>query len=178
MYTPTYIHDPPTLLLFKELQSRLHDRGYQRRDENWYSYSDELIRLLYFRPGRSYPMVWFGLGFDFRDLDRHVREKTVWDSIHPVRCRATHPGYSECAVTLPFRHLVPDPFQFRKLCDFRDQTVSHTHSVSQIIELISTIALPFLERFTTVDQVREFVNSEQGKPCSILPEAIRCLSQK
>lgn len=153
-------------LLFGALRQMLVERGYKRRDMAWYSYSSDLIRVLEFAPAVARKKVWFPLGIALRALDG-ADDPTVWDAVRPLRCRATHPQIEDCAVSVRLQRLVADRAGFERLCDFTDPTISHVDSVSQILQVIAQVALPFLESFNTLEDVRAFVHSNRAHLCRI-----------
>ena len=163
-------------LLFEALRQMLDARGYQRRDLTWYSYSRELIRVLHFAPALTRDRIWFALGIALRALDG-VEDRTVWDAVRPLRCRATHPQIEDCAVSVRLQRLVDDRAAIEGLCDFTDRTVSHAGSVPQILQVISQVALPFLESFNTLEDVRTFVHSNRAQVCTIREPAKAILSR-
>ena len=126
--------------------------------------------------------------YDFEEDDRISREqfitalegvedRTVWDSIRPLRCRATHPQIEDCAVSVRLQRLVEDRDRFENLCDFTDAAVSHSGSVPHILQVITRVALPFLKSFNTLEDVRTFVHSERAHICTIREPAKAILSR-
>ncbi len=144
-------------LLFEGLNRLLAGRGYRRRGTTWYLDTREFIRVFTFDPG---PLTWtnFAVGIYLHALD-NVDDPTVWDSIRPRRCRATHPQIEDCAVSINLRYLVEDRAEFDKLTKFLARNVSGLEAVPRIIQLVSEIALPLLESFRTVDDIRKAVHS-------------------
>jgi hypothetical protein len=163
-------------LLFEALRQMLDERAYQRRVLTWYSYSRALIRVLHLAPALTRNRIWFALGIALRALDG-VEDRTVWDSIRPLRCRATHPQIEDCAVSVRLQRLVEDRARFVTSCHFTDATVSHSASVPHILQVISQVALPFLESFNTLEDVRTFVHSERAPVCTIREPAKTILSR-
>jgi len=161
------VHRHPSLraedvgLLFEAVRQRLAEKGYQRRDMAWYSYSPELIRVLSFDPGLTWVRARFAVGISLRVLDG-VDEPTVWDSIGAPRCRATHPQIDDCSISVRLERLVEDHHRYEALTDFTDRSRSHPDSIPQILGIVTTCALPFLESFSTLDDVRRFARSERA----------------
>src|SRR3989442_1393719 len=120
-------------LLFESLNRLLAGRGYRRRGTTWYSDTPELIRVCSFNPG---PLTWthFAVGIYLHALDK-VHDPTVWDTIGPIRCRATHPQIEDCAVSINLRYLVEDRAEFDKLTRFLTRNVSGLEAVPRIIQL-------------------------------------------
>ncbi len=162
-------------MLFDSLRQMLSEKGYQRRDMTWYSHSRELIRVLELAPTVSRNKVWFRLGIALRALDG-VQDPTVWDMVRPLRCRATHPQIEDCAVSVRLQRLVDNRADFERVCDFTDPTISHANSLPQILQVVSRVAMPFLESFNSLEDVRVFVHSDRARLCTIREPAKAILS--
>jgi hypothetical protein len=145
-------------LLFEGLNRLLVGRGYRRRGTTWYSDAHDLIRVFSFDPHPTWRP--FALGIYLHALDR-VPDPSVWDTIGPrVRCRATHPQIEDCAVSVGLQDLVEDRARFVGLTKFLVRNVSGLEAVPQIVQVVSDVALPLLETFQTVNDVRRAVQSE------------------
>jgi hypothetical protein len=144
--------------LFESLNRLLAGRAYRRRGTTWYSDRRELIRVFSFD---SQP-TWrpFAVGVYLHALDK-VHAPSVWDTIGPrIRCRATHPQIEDCAVSVGLQYLVEDRAGFVKLTRFLVRNVSGSEAVPQIVQAVSDVALPLLETFETVDDVRRALHAE------------------
>ena len=156
------MHKHPSLrkedvgLLFEAVRSLLADRGYRRRDMVWYSHTPDLIRVLSFDPGLTRIRARFVVGIALH-ASNGVDDTTVWDSIRPLRCRATHPQIEDCAISVGLERLVQDRSRYETVTDFTDRSRSHSESIPQILEFVTTYALSFIEGFSTVEDVRRFV---------------------
>jgi hypothetical protein len=146
--------------LLADLHRLLAGRGYRRRGTIWYSDTRDLIRVFGFDPGQG-PLAWtqFGLGVHLHALDK-VHDPTVWDMIRPVRSRATHPQIEDCAVSLGLHDLLTHHSEFDGLQNLPDQNVFGLRTAPQVVQIASKTALPWLESFRTVDDVRRLVHSE------------------
>ena len=160
------VHIHPSLrnedvgLLFEAMRKLLAERSYKRRDLIWYSHTPDLIRVLSFAPGLTRIRAHFAVGIALHVLDG-VDDPTTWDSVRPLRCRATHPQIEDCAISASLRHLVSDRPRYDELTDFTDRSRSHSESIPHILEVLTTCALPFLEAFSTLEDVRRFAQSER-----------------
>src|SRR5688572_7584969 len=132
----------------------------------WYSHTSELIRVLSFNVGLERIRPWFAVGIALHALDG-VNDPTVWDSIVPVRCRATHPQIEDCAISVNLRRLASDRARYDELTDFTDRSRLHLECVPQILEVLTSCALPFLESFSTLEDVRRFAQSERASAFTI-----------
>jgi len=153
----------------------LSEKGYRRRDMTWYSHSHELIRVFEFAPAVTRNKVWFRLGIALRALDG-VKDPTVWDMVRPLRSRATHPQIEDCAVSVRLQSLVENRVDFERVCDFTDPTISHAGSIPHILQVVSQVAVPFLESFNRLEDVRAFVHSDRARLCTIREPAKAILS--
>jgi len=166
------VHIHPSLrnedvgLLFEAVRTLLTERGYQRRDLIWYSHTPDLIRVLRFDPGLTRIRARFAVGISLHALDG-VDDPTVWDSILPLRCRATHPQIEDCAISVSLQRLVLDRARYDELTDFTDRSRSHSDSIPQILEVLTGCALPLLEGFSTLEDVRRFVQSERASVLTV-----------
>lgn len=162
-------------LLFDGVRTLLSHRGYQRRDMVWYSHTPDLIRVLSFQVGLTRIRPSFAVGISLHALDT-VNDPTVWDSIRPLRCRATHPQIQDCAISANLRRLVSDRACYDELTDFTDRSRSHSDSIPQILEILRSCALPFLESFSTLEDARNLAQSERASDFTIreAAKAILC----
>jgi hypothetical protein len=153
-------------LLFEAVRKLLTERGYKRRDLIWYSHTPDLIRVFRFDPGLTRIRARFAVGIALHALDG-VDDATVWDSIRPLRCRATHPQIEDCAISASVQRLVSDRTRYDELTDFTDRSRPHSDSIPPILDVLTSCALPFLESFSTLEDVRRFAQSERGSSFTI-----------
>lgn len=149
--------------LFEALRQFLDARGYRRRDMVWYSHTAELIRVLSFDPGLTRIRPRFALGIALHALDK-ADDPTVWDSVRPLRCRATHPQIDDCAISIRLERLFEDRSRYETLTDFSNRS---RDSIPEILEVVADCALPFLESFSTLENVRKFMQSKQASAFTI-----------
>ena len=158
MGTRVRLENKDSRRLFEDLNRLLAGRGYRRRGTTWYSDTRELIRVFNFDPYSSWRPL--ALGIYLHALNNHP-EPSVWDTIGPnVRCRPTHPQIEDCAVSVALQYLVEDGANFWSLTKFLVRNVSGTEAVPQIVQVVSEVALPLLERFETVNDLRTALNSD------------------
>ena len=174
MQTHPSFRNESVRLLFEAVRRLLGERGYKRRDLTWYSHSPAVIRVLRFDPGMTRFKMRFALGIALHALDS-ADDPTVWDSVRPLRCRATHPQIEDCAVSVRLERLLEDRTHYEELADFGDRTRSYSDSIPKIVEVVSSRALPFLESFSTLDDVRRFVQSDRASSVTIREAAKKIL---
>jgi hypothetical protein len=146
--------------LFEALRRMFHERGYQRRDLAWYSYTQELARTVHMSPRHMRDKMWFFLGVAPRAL---LSQST---NSGDARRQATHPGIEDCAISVGLHTLVPDPF-FEKVCDFSDRSASHAVAIPKIVKTVSNVGCASLEQFLTLEDVRAFVHSDRSRAWTI-----------
>jgi len=149
-------------LLFEALRRLLAGKGYRRRETTWYFDTRALIRVFSFN---IHSRTHFAMGIALRALDR-VDDPTVWDAIYPRRCRETHPQIEDCAISVGLHDMV-DCTEFDKLTKFLNRAVPGSEAVPKIVQAVSEVALPFLEGFQTLDDVRRVLHSERASLLTI-----------
>jgi len=163
MHADPELKNEDVRLLFETLRRLMTEKDYRRRDTTWYFDTRELIRVFKFD---IHSRTHFAMGIALRALDR-VDDPTVWDSIYPRRCRATHPQIEDCAVSVGLHDMVDDCTEFEKLTKFLNRAVSGSEAVPKIVQAVSQVALPFLESFQTLDDLRRVVHSERASLLTI-----------
>lgn len=83
----------------------------------------------------------------------------------------THPQIEDCAISIRLERIVENRNRYESLTDFTDRSRSHSDSIPQIMEVVTTCALPFLESFSTLDDVRRLAKSERATAFTILAAA-------
>jgi len=160
---PAELKNEDVRLLFEGLRRLLADRGYRRRDTTWYSETHELVRVFNLD---LHSRTHFAMGIALHALDR-VNDPTVWDSVYPGRCRATHPQIDDCAISIGLHDMVDDCAAFDKLTKFLNRIVPGSEAIPKLVQTVDEVALPFLESFQTIEDVRKFVRSERASTLTI-----------
>jgi len=154
-------------LLFEALRRLFVGKGYRRRSTTWYFDNRDFIRVFNFS---IHSRTHFAMGIALRALDR-ANDPTVWDSVEPRRSRATHPQIEDCAISVGLHDMVDDCTEFDKLTKFLNRAVPGTEAVPKIIQTVSDVALPFLESFQTLDDIRRVLHSERASVLTIRERA-------
>ena len=71
---------------------------------------------------------------------------------------------------------MPDHAGYDELTNFTDRSRLHRDSIPQILEIVTSCALPFLESFSTLEDARKLAQSERASDFTIreAAKAILC----
>jgi Domain of unknown function (DUF4304) len=119
--------------------------GYRKRNLYWHKQQNETILIFHGEKSR-----WGANNYSFIC------------GIY-LRCLSDEltPPYYRCHIQADLENLVPDKFECRQVCDFEYLSFTSQERLNRLVEYASTVALPWLDRYSTLPALRQMAQDYQ-----------------
>ena len=134
--------------LANAIKPLMKDAGFKKKAFNWYRKIDDVVQVLNIQGSQWSKFMYINLGIYFLDLGSKVQP----------------PAY-ECHIRERLNGITTDLSRYNELCDF-ENTIPDLQRYQEIAELIQGVALPWLERCSSKEGVKKYLQDEkkQGLP--------------